>query len=275
MPRLGAPGAPGAPRRTRRASAESPRTATRTAAPPRRAGGPGDRGGVQRNLVSAGPKQRVHVRARPHAAAHGERDEHLLSGAPHHVVHGCLPPLEAVMSRNVSSSAPSEWSSPASSTGWPTCRRSRKCTPLTTRPPSTSRPGMTRTATVKCCRPCLARPGEWHQEEARSRPAPPRPRPGELPVRDHLDLDEQPRVDQRGHLDHGGGRRGLLEGQPVRLPGLRPPGDVGDVDPVCTTSARLAPTARAPRSRSAAPARSASPCRRRRRPCRPSSRCTR
>ena len=50
-------------------------------------------------------------------------------------------------------------------------------------------------------------------------------------MRDDLDLDEQPRVDQRGHLDHGGGRQDLAEGQPVGLAGLRPPGDVGDVDP--------------------------------------------
>ena len=90
----------------------------------------------------------------------------------------CRPPLEAVMSRNVSSSAPSASYSAASSTGSPASRRSRKFTPLTTRPPSTSRQGMTRTATVICCRPRLARPGESRQEESRSRPAPPRPRRG-------------------------------------------------------------------------------------------------
>jgi len=49
---------------------------------------PGDRRGVQRHLVGAGPQQRVHVRARPHAAADGQRDEHLPGGAPHHVVGG-------------------------------------------------------------------------------------------------------------------------------------------------------------------------------------------
>jgi hypothetical protein len=58
------------------------------------------------------------------------------------------PPLDAVMSRNVSSSAPSASYLAASSTGSPASRRFRKLTPLTTRPPSTSRHGITRTATV-------------------------------------------------------------------------------------------------------------------------------
>jgi hypothetical protein len=49
---------------------------------------PGDRGGVQRHLVRPGAQQPVHVRDAAHAATHGERDEHLLGGPPHHVVHG-------------------------------------------------------------------------------------------------------------------------------------------------------------------------------------------
>src|SRR3954447_26988787 len=48
------------------------------------------------------------------------------------------------MSRNTSSSAPSRSYSAASSTGSPASRRSRNCVPLTTRPASTSRHGMTR-----------------------------------------------------------------------------------------------------------------------------------
>jgi hypothetical protein len=49
---------------------------------------PGDRGGVERDLVGPGAQQPVHVRHAAHAAADGERDEHLLGGPPHHVVHG-------------------------------------------------------------------------------------------------------------------------------------------------------------------------------------------
>ena len=49
---------------------------------------PGDRGGVERDLVGSGAQQPVHVRDAAHAAADGERDEHLLGGPPHHVVHG-------------------------------------------------------------------------------------------------------------------------------------------------------------------------------------------
>src|SRR5437588_5036449 len=56
------------------------------------------------------------------------------------------PPLEAVMSKKVSSSAPSASYRAASSTGSPASRRFSKLTPLTTRPPSTSRQGITRTA---------------------------------------------------------------------------------------------------------------------------------
>ena len=56
------------------------------------------------------------------------------------------PSWEAEMSRNVSSSAPSASYRFASSTGSPASRRPWKLTPLTTRPPSTSRQGMTRMA---------------------------------------------------------------------------------------------------------------------------------
>ena len=58
------------------------------------------------------------------------------------------PSWEAEMSRKVSSSAP--WASyrAASSTGSPASRSSRKFTPLTTRPLSTSRHGITRIARV-------------------------------------------------------------------------------------------------------------------------------
>src|SRR6476659_8626814 len=50
------------------------------------------------------------------------------------------------MSRKVSSSAPSASYTRAISTGSPASRRPVKLTPLTTRPASTSRHGMTRTA---------------------------------------------------------------------------------------------------------------------------------
>jgi hypothetical protein len=48
----------------------------------------GHRGGVERDLVGPGAQQPVHVRRAAHAAADGERDEHLLGGPPDHVVHG-------------------------------------------------------------------------------------------------------------------------------------------------------------------------------------------
>jgi hypothetical protein len=49
---------------------------------------PSHRGGVERDLVGPGAQQQVHVRRAAHAAADGERDEHLLGGPPDHVVHG-------------------------------------------------------------------------------------------------------------------------------------------------------------------------------------------
>src|SRR5918997_4024100 len=52
------------------------------------------------------------------------------------------------MSRKVSSSAPSASYTRAISTGSPASRRLAKLTPLTTRPASTSRHGMTRIATL-------------------------------------------------------------------------------------------------------------------------------
>jgi hypothetical protein len=49
--------------------------------------GPGDGGGVQRDLVRPGSQQPVHVSHAAHASAHGQRDKYLLGGTPHHVVH--------------------------------------------------------------------------------------------------------------------------------------------------------------------------------------------
>src|ERR1039458_982345 len=63
--------------------------------------------------------------------------------------------LEAVISRNTSSSAPSPLYRSASSTGSPASRRLTKLTPLTTRPPVTSRQGMMLLASMK---PSLTRP---------------------------------------------------------------------------------------------------------------------
>src|SRR5690606_35544908 len=50
--------------------------------------GTGDRRGVDRHLVGARAQQAVDVVDRADAAAHGERDEHLLGGTAHHVVGG-------------------------------------------------------------------------------------------------------------------------------------------------------------------------------------------
>src|SRR4051812_37647765 len=62
------------------------------------------------------------------------------------------------MSRKVSSSAPSASYSRAISTGSPASRRFWKLTPLTTRPASTSRHGITLTATPISSRPSAPNP---------------------------------------------------------------------------------------------------------------------
>jgi hypothetical protein len=108
--------------------------------------GPVDRGGVDRDLVGAGPQQPVDVLDAAHPAADGERDEDLLGRARHDLHRRRAALVEAEMSRKVSSSAPSASYVRASSTGSPASRRSVKLTPLTTRPASTSRHGITRTA---------------------------------------------------------------------------------------------------------------------------------
>ena len=115
---------------------------------------PVDGGGVDRDLVGTGPQQPVDVVDRGHAAADGERDEDLL-GRPRHDLQGGGPALvrggdveegELVGARRVVAARASSTGSPASRSPW-------KLTPLTTRPASTSRHGMTRTASV------IGRPG--------------------------------------------------------------------------------------------------------------------
>ena len=82
------------------------------------------------------------------------------------------PSDEAVMSRKTSSSAPSASYRAASSTGSPASRRPTKLTPFTTRPPVTSRHGMTRgTITMP------------HRRPMRRRPGPPRTAPRTAPYR--------------------------------------------------------------------------------------------
>src|SRR4051794_28217891 len=114
------------------------------------------------------------------------------------------------MSRKVSSSAPSASYTRAISTGSPASRRSTKFTPLTTRPASTSRHGMTRTA--KLISPLRA-------------PRCSRPRPSD---RIGLDLDQHLRVDQRRHLRAGARRTGVAEALPVGATDLLPAGGDGD-----------------------------------------------
>src|SRR5262249_24637315 len=75
----------------------------------------------------------------------------------------------AVMSRNVSSSAPSASWGIAASTGSPASRRSRNFTPLTTRPSLTSRQGMTRTLNMSSRR--RARRADQPQRVRRIEPA--------------------------------------------------------------------------------------------------------
>jgi len=58
------------------------------------------------HLVRAGPQQPVHVPDAAHPAAHGERDEHLSAVRPTTSIMVSRSPLDAVMSRNTSSSAP-------------------------------------------------------------------------------------------------------------------------------------------------------------------------
>ena len=101
------------------------------------------------DLVRTGTQQRVDVVDRAHAAADGERDEHLLRGTPHHVV-GRLAAAEerGDVEERRARRRPARRSARASSTGSPASRRPSKLTPLTTRPASTSRHGITRTATL-------------------------------------------------------------------------------------------------------------------------------
>src|SRR3712207_6140630 len=110
------------------------------------------------------------------------------------------------MSRKVSSSAPSASYTRAISTGSPASRRSTKLTPLTTRPASTSRHGMTRTARLtppprrRSSAPLAAHgPCPWTSSHPRSSCRRP-------PHRVGLDLHQHRRVDQGGDLHHRGGR---------------------------------------------------------------------
>src|SRR3954469_10864968 len=102
------------------------------------------------------------------------------------------------MSRKVSSSAPSASSTRAISTGSPASRRSTKLTPLTTRPASTSRHGITRTA--KLISPLRD----------------PRYSCADAPHRVVLDLDQHVRIDQGGDLNHRRGRPHVAEHLAVR-----------------------------------------------------------
>ena len=111
--------------------------------------GASDGAGVDRHLVGAGPEQGVDVIDRADAAADGQRDEDGLGGSPDDVERGLaalgggrdVEEGQLVGALGVVDRQPS-------STGSPASRRSTKLTPLTTRPPCTSRQGMTRTATV-------------------------------------------------------------------------------------------------------------------------------
>src|SRR5215470_538671 len=175
------------------------------------------------------------------------------------------------MSRKTSSSAPWASYAAASSTGSPASRRPAKLTPLTTRPPSTSRHGITRVATVTpCTRPPSrdvvpearkpaarwlrgaqgargASPGLAESRRRDTATAPGAPyaafgpaaaaaslrasRPDSRLVGDGLDLDEHPGVHERGDADHRRGGHGLTERGAVRQAVLLPPRYVGDVHP--------------------------------------------
>ena len=99
---------------------------------------------VDRDLVGAGVEHRLGVGDRADPAADRERDEDVVGGAPGQVDDrlalvrggGDVEEHELVGAVGVVAAA--------SSTGSPASRRSTKPVPLTTRPPSTSRQGITR-----------------------------------------------------------------------------------------------------------------------------------
>ena len=108
-----------------------------------------DRGGVDRDLVGARTQQHGR-RPRPtHTPADGERDEDLLGGPATRSPSWSPGPRGRPRCRGRSARRrPRRRRVRASSTGSPASRSSLKLMPLTTRPASTSRHGMTRTARV-------------------------------------------------------------------------------------------------------------------------------
>src|SRR5829696_2846192 len=116
--------------------------------------------------------------------------------------------LDAVMSRKHNSSAPSASYRTASSTGSPASRMSTKLVPLTTRPLSTSRQGMTRRSSISGL-PLASFPGR-----ARSTRQPPLVQQGlgladlkppfvESLARDHADEVGRPQPRQRAQVIQG------------------------------------------------------------------------
>ena len=109
--------------------------------------GPADRGGVDGDLVGAGAQQPVDVLDAADSPADGQRDEDLLGGAARRSPSWWRGPRGRRRCRGRSARRrPRRRRAAASSTGSPASRRSWKLMPLTTRPASTSRHGMTRTA---------------------------------------------------------------------------------------------------------------------------------
>ena len=107
-----------------------------------------DRRGVHPHLVRAGAQQAVEVLDGAHAAADRQRDEDLGCRARHDVDHG-LPVAGTggdVQEHQLVGAGRGRTGRPVPP-GRPASRRFRKLTPLTTRPSSTSRQGITRTAT--------------------------------------------------------------------------------------------------------------------------------
>ena len=141
--------------------------------------------------------------------------------------------LEAVMSRNTSSSAPSRSYRAASSTGSPASRRSTKLVPLTTRPSVTSRQGITRATFMQLPLARHRRPAAQPLEgRGDVEPALVQRLAGDDPAQP-VDLGERDDVVEVGHApagDHRAGARSTDAARPTRSGPLEHAvaGDVGD-----------------------------------------------
>ena len=105
-------------------------------------------GRVDRDLVAAGVEQGANVVERANAAADGQRHEDHFGRAADDVEHDLAAFVAGGDVEKHQLVGPFGFVAAATSTGSPASRRLRKFVPLTTRPRSTSRQGMTRLASM-------------------------------------------------------------------------------------------------------------------------------